>query len=331
MARPSNRNVLLCFIAGLVIITAAITVMPVSATTVVQLQPGTVSPGDRVLVSANMARNGSTVTLSYYYDANKTGVAPNGASWVKIAKVTDGGANDSKNKSNGFILFSWMTPQFSPGQYIIKVEDPYGPTRTTLLTVQSAPLNLVPAIYGPNVKSDKGLIMPGNSFSVAAVVTGNCRMCHMTDKPTRNNPGVNTAAVDKLFSADLSQITGNPGDTSVPPFQIHHQLVTWFNNAGKTLATNQTISATVTGTNPAGNATTRGIAYAGVNTAVNTPPKVSTSGGTPISTTGPSISNASSAAASASKKSQGNPLPGFEAILAIAGLTAVAYLMSRKR
>ena len=77
---------------------------------------------------------------------------------MKIANVTDGGANDADNTTNGFILFSWMTPQLSPGQYIVKVEDPYGPTRTTILTVQNIQLKLIPTIYGPSVASDMGLI-----------------------------------------------------------------------------------------------------------------------------------------------------------------------------
>jgi hypothetical protein len=43
--------------------------------------------------------------------------------------------------------------------------------------------------------------------------------------------------------------------------------------ASKTLADNQTVSVTVTGMNPAGNLTTQSTAFAGVNKAVNIPPK----------------------------------------------------------
>ncbi|MGD0171556.1 MAG: PGF-CTERM sorting domain-containing protein [Halobacteriota archaeon] len=312
---------LLSSIAVLVIISAVIT--PTSATTIIQLQPTTVSSGDRVLVSANVARNGSTVTLSYYYDQNGNGKADDaGSSWVKIANVTDGGALDADNTTNGFILFSWMTPQLSPGQYIVRAEDPYGPTRTTELTVNNAPLNLVPTIYGSQGISAKGLVNAGNSFSVIAMVTGNCRLCHQTDNPTTENPGVNYTQVESLFSANLSQITGSASDTSVQPNVVHHQQLDWTGIASKTLANNQTLSITVTGTNPAGNLTTQATAYAGVNTAVNI---------APTSTNQNANGTAQSSATAQSSGSSGNPLPGFEIPIALAGLTLVAYVLSRKR
>jgi PGF-CTERM protein len=118
------------------------------------------------------------------------------------------------------------------------------------------------------------------------------------------------------FSADLSQITGSSTDTAVAPDYIHHQQVQWAGVASKLLADNQTINGTVTGTNPAGGAETQSTAFAGVNKAVNIPP---------TSTYGQASASAK-AAGSAS-----NPLPGFEAVVAVAGLTLVAYVMSRKR
>jgi hypothetical protein len=327
MPRSANKVTLLLLssIAVLLILSAVIT--PTSATTIIQLQPTTVNSGDRLLVSANVARNGSTVTLSYYYDKNGTGLAPPGASWIKIANVTDGGANDQKNTSNGFILFSWVTPQLSPGQYIVKVDDPYGPTRTTELTVINAPLNLVPAIYGTAGTSAQGLVNTGNSFSVITMVTGNCRLCHQTDNPTTQNPGVNLTSVDSLFSANLSQITGSPTDTSLQPNIVRmatgtEAYVAWTGIASKTLANNQTLSVTVTGTNPAGNLTTQATAYAGVNKAVNI---------APTSTNQNANSSAQSSATAQSSGSSGNPLPGFEIPIALAGLTFVAYVLSRKR
>ena len=321
MPRSANNITLLLLSAIAVLLLATAAVIPTSATTILQLQPTTVSSGDRVLVSANVATNGSTVTVSYYYDANKNGKDDDGGSWTTIANVTDGGANDADNTTNGFILFSWMTPQLSPGQYIIKIEDPNGPTRTTTLTVNNAQLNLVPAIYGPKGTSDIGLVTQGNIFSVSTQVTGNCRLCHTTDNPTTQNPGVDAQKVESAFSADLSQITGNSGDTAVAPAYVHHQLVQWTGIASKTLANNQTLNVTVTGTNPAGNLVTQSTAYAGVNTAVNTPPKST-------------YQNATGSSASASAQSSGsnsNPLPGFEALFAVAGLTLVAYLVSKRR
>jgi PGF-CTERM protein len=270
-----------------------------------------------------VARNGSTVTLSYYYDKNGNGQADDGGSWVKIANVTDGGANDADNHTNGFIQFLWLTPPLSPGQYIFKVTDPYGPTRTTEFTVQNTPLNLVPTIYGSQGISAKGLVNTGNSFSVIAMVTGNCRLCHQTDNPTTQNPGVNYTQVESLFSANLSQITGSPTDTSVQPNIVHHQLVEWSGFiASKTLANNQTLSITATGTNPAGNLTTQATAYAGVNQAVNI---------APTSTNQNANGTAQSSATAQSSGSSGNPLPGFEIPIALAGLTFVAYVLSRKR
>jgi len=326
MPRSANKMTLLLLssIAALLILCAVIT--PTSATTIIQLQPTTVNSGDRVLVSANMARNGSTVTLSYYYDKSGTGVAPPGASWIKIANVTDGGANDADNTTNGFILFSWMIPQLSPGQYILKVGDPYGPDAQTEFTVINAPLNLVPAIYGSQGISAKGLVNPGNSFSVITMVTGNCRLCHLTDNPTTQNPGVNITSAESLFSANLSQITGSPTDTSIHPNLVNHTsgteaYVAWTGIASKTLAENQTLSITVTGTNPAGNLTTQATAYAGVNTAVNIPP----------TSTNQSPSGTAQSPTAQSSGSSGNPLPGFEIPIALAGLTLVAYVLSRKR
>jgi PGF-CTERM protein len=323
MPRSPNKMTLLLLssIAVLLLLSAVIT--PASATTIIQLQPTTISSGDRVLVSANVARNGSTVTLSYYYDKNGNGLADDaGSSWIKIANVTDGGANDADNHTNGYILFSWLTPQLSPGQYIVKVVDPYGPTRTTELTVNNAPLNIVPAVYGAQGTSAKGLVNTGNTFSVIAMVTGNCRLCHQTDNPTAQNPGVNYTAVESLFSADLSQITGSATDVSVQPNIVHHMYVAWTGIASKTLASNQTLSVTVTGTNPAGNLTTQATAYAGVNKAVNI---------APTSTNQGANGTAQSSATAQSSGSSGNPLPGFEIPVALAGLIVVAYLLSRKR
>jgi len=311
---------LLAVIAVLLLVSAAI--IPTSATTILVLQPSTVSSGDSVYVSANLARNGSTVGLSYYFDRNANGKDDDGGSWVPITNVTDGGLHDGKNTSTGFINFLWMTPQLSPGQYIVRVEDPYGPTRTTVLTVQNVQLKLIPTIYGPKGISDKGLINPGNSFSIIANVTGNCRLCHTTDNPTTQNPGVDDQKVKKAFSADLSQITGFSSDTALAPDYVHHQQVQWMSIASKTLADNQTLNVTVTGTNPAGNLTTQSTAYAGVNTAVNRPPSTTYQNAT---------GSSPSASAAQSSGSSSNPLPGFEALFAVAGLTLVAYLVSKRR
>jgi hypothetical protein len=321
MPRSANKMTLLLLSVIAVLLMLSAAVIPTSATTIIQLQPTTGSSGDKVIVSANVARNASTVTLSYYNDANKNGKDDDGGSWVKIANITDGGAFDADNHTNGFILFSWMTPQLSAGQYIVKVEDPYGPTRTTVLTVNNAQLTLVPAIYGPKLVPDKGLVNPGNSFSVVTTVTGNCRLCHTTDNPTTQNPGVNDEKVKKAFSADLSQITGSPSDTAVAPDYVHHQHVDWTGIASKTLADNQTLSVTMNGTNPAGNLITQSTAYAGVNKAVNIPYK----------STYQNTSGSSGSAAAQSSGSQSNLLPGFEALFAVAGLTLVAYLVSKRR
>jgi PGF-CTERM protein len=320
MSRSAQGIILLLLSVLAVSFLVSYAVIPTSATTIVQLQPNTVSSGDRVYVTANLAENSSTVTLSYYADLNKNGKDDDGGSWIKIANVTDGGANDGKNTSNGFINFQWMTPSLSPGQYIVKVEDPKGPTRTTVLTVNNANLKLIPTIVGPSTSTDKGLVKPGDYFSVSTQVTGNCRLCHTTDNPTTQNPGVNQSQVDKAFSADLSGITGSSGDTAVDPTYVHHQLVQWSGIASKTLVDNQTVNVTVTGTNPAGNLTTQSTAFAGVNKAVNIPPKSSNDNSTQ--------GNASSAQSSGSTS---NPLPGFEAVFVVAGLTFVAYLMSRRR
>ena len=211
-----------------------------------------------------------------------------------------------------------MTPSLSPGQYIVKVEDPKGPTRTTVLTVNNAKLKLIPTIFGPSITTDKGLVKPGDYFSVSTLVTGNCRLCHTTDNPTTQNPGVNQQQVEKAFSADLSGITGSSSDTAVVPGAVHHLLVQWSGIASKTLADNQTVNVTVTGTNPAGNLTTQSTAFAGVNKAVNIPPKSNEN----------DTKNNASAQSSGSTRS---PLPGFEAVFVVAGLTFVAYLVNRRR
>jgi hypothetical protein len=318
MSRSTHGMALLLLSVLAVLFLVSYAVIPTSATTIVQLQPNTVSSGDRVYVTANLARNASTVTLSYYADANKNGKDDDGGSWIKIANVTDGGANDGKNTSNGFINFPWMTPSLSPGQYIVKVEDPNGPTRTTVLTVNNAKLKLIPTIFGPSTTTDKGLVKPGDYFSVSTLVTGNCRICHTTDNPTTQNPGVNQQQVEKAFSADLSGITGSSSDTAVVPGAVHHLLVQWSGIASKTLADDQTVNVTVTGTNPAGNLTTQSTAFAGVNKAVNIPPK----------------SNENDTKDNASAQSSGStrsPLPGFEAVFVVAGLTFVAYLVNRRR
>jgi hypothetical protein len=186
------------------------------------------------------------------------------------------------------------------------------------LTVNNAKLKLIPTIFGPSITTDKGLVKPGDYFSVSTLVTGNCRLCHTTDNPTTQNPGVNQQQVEKAFSADLSGITGSSSDTAVVPGAVHHLLVQWSGIASKTLADNQTVNVTVTGTNPAGNLTTQSTAFAGVNKAVNIPPK---------SNENDTKDNAS--AQSSSSKS--NPLPGFEAVFVVAGLTFVAYLVNRRR
>jgi PGF-CTERM protein len=317
MPRSANRItlLLLSIIAALSIVSVAL--IPTSATTQLQLQPSSVLSGDAVQVFANVARNGSTVTLSYYADLNKNGKDDDGGPWTLITNVTDNGANDALNTTSGFVAYTWMTPSLSPGQYIVKVEDPYGPTRTTALTVNYGQLKLVPAIYGPKGVPDKGLVNPGDSFSVITSVEGNCRLCHQTDNPTTQNPGVDNRKVQSQFSADLSQTTGSSTDTAVAPDYIHHKQVQWAGIASKLLADNQTIDGTVTGKNPAGNAVTQSKAFAGVNKAVNIPP----------------TSNYQSGQGSASAKAAGssNPLPGFEAVFAVAGLTLVAYLISRRR
>ncbi len=329
MAHSPDKIAFLCLFVVVALLATSFAVIPSSATTLLQLEPTTVNSGDKVLVTANVAKNGSTVGLSYYFDANKNGKDDDGNSWVKIANVTDGGTNDAKNTSNGYIFFSWMTPQLAAGQYILKVDDPNGPTRTSPFTVVTSPVHFAPTIYGPNSKSDAGRVVPGSSFSIIARPSGNCRICHLTDNPTRDNPGVNVTATTKLFSADLSQITGYAGDTNVPPSAIHHLEVDWAGlNAGKTLADNQTVTATITGVNTAGNFTTQAIAYAGVNKVVSIPAK-ETSSGQLLSGTGSAQNNTTST--QAGQKSQGNPLPGFEVVFAIVGLTTAAYLLCRRR
>lgn len=115
---------LLSVIAVLLLVSSALILT--SATTIVQPQPNTLNSGDKVLVSANMARNASSVALSYYADSNKNGKDDDGGAWVKIANVTDGGAFDADNSTNGFILFSWMTPQPPLDSISLKLKIPSG-------------------------------------------------------------------------------------------------------------------------------------------------------------------------------------------------------------
>ena len=184
--------------------------------------------------------------------------------------------------------------------------------------MNNAKLKLTPIIVGPNIAKDTGLVKPGEQFSVSTEVTGNCRLCHTTDNPTTQNPGVDEQKVKNAFSADLSGITGLSTDTAIAPDYVKHPLVQWIGIASKTLADNQTVNVTVTGKNPANNLTTQSTAFAGVNKAVNIPPK---------SNANDTQGNASSAQSSGSS----NPLPGFEAVFVVAGLTFAAYLVNRKR
>jgi hypothetical protein len=318
MPRSAQRMTVLLLSVIAVLLLASSAIINTSASRILLPQPNTVNSGDNMLVSADMAKNASTVTLSYYVDSNKNGKDDDGGAWVKIANVTDGGALDRDNATNGFVLFSWITPQFAPGQYILKVEDPSGPTRTAVFTVNNAKLKLVPTIVGPNTAKDTGLVKPGDSFSVSTMVTGNCRLCHTTDNPTTQNPGVDEQKVKKAFSADLSGITGQSTDTAIAPDYVHHQLVQWMSIASKTIADNQTVNVTVTGTNPAGNLTTQSTAFAGVNKAVNIPPKSNQN-------------DTQGSASSAQSSGSSNPLPGFEAVFVVVGLTFVAYLVNRRR
>jgi hypothetical protein len=321
MASPSKKFTLapIVLIAALALI--AVTIMPIFGTMNVSVDTP-IGSGDKVVISADVARNGSTVTLSYYYDANNNGLDDDGGSWIKIANVTDGGQNDAANKThpNGFIVFSWMTPELKAGQYIIKVEDPYGPNRTTLMRVENYPLHLNTTIYGPKGTNDKGLVRPGEYCSVVTFINGNCRLCHTTDNPTKDNPGVNENRVRQSVSADFSQLSGNAGDTNVSAMEIHHMNVGWRFYASKSLADNATVSADVRAKNPANGLQTTTTAYAGVNKEVNIPQK--STEGTPSgrTTAGNTTGNRSS-----------NPLPGFEVVFALVTLTFVAYLVNRKR
>ncbi len=328
MANPSKKFTLapIVLIAALALI--AVTVVPIFGTMNVSVDTP-IGAGDKVIISADVARNGSTITLSYYYDANNNGLDDDGGSWIKIANVTDGGLNDAANKTqpNGFIVFSWMTPELKAGQYIIKAEDPYGPTRTTLMRVENYPLHLNTTIYGPKGNPyDRGLIKPGEYGSVVTFINGNCRLCHTTDNPTKDNPGVNENRVRQSVSADLSQLTGNAGDTNVSAMEIHHMNVGWRFFASKSLVDNATVSVDVHAKNPANGLQTTTTAYAGVNKEVNIPQK-STEGGAQTggrtTMSGNTTGNRSSA--------NSNPLPGFEVVFALAALTFVAYLVNRKR
>src|SRR5665811_1425305 len=73
MSRSTQGMILLLLSVMSVLFLVSYAVIPTSATAIVQLQPNSVSSGDRVYVTANLARNASTVTLSYYADANKNG------------------------------------------------------------------------------------------------------------------------------------------------------------------------------------------------------------------------------------------------------------------
>jgi PGF-CTERM protein len=104
----------------------------------------------------------------------------------------------------------------------------------------------------------------------------------------------------------------------------------------KALVDNQTVSVTVTGTNPAGNLTTQSTAFAGVNKAVNIPPKSTNEEGNQSTTSSAQSSGSTSAQSSGSTSAQSrgstsNPVPGFEAVFVVAGLTSVAYLLNRRR
>ena len=323
MLKPPVKFISTPIVLVVILVLTAVMIMPIFATMNISVD-SPVGSGDNVIISADVARNGSTVTLSYYYDANNSGLAPDNAAWIKIANVTDGGQNDAANKTqpNGFIVFSWMTPELKTGQYIIKVEDPYGPTRTTLMRVENYPLHLNTTIYGPKGSPDKGLIKPGEYGSVVTFINGNCRLCHTTDNPTKDNPGVNENRVRQSISADLSQLTGNPGDTNVSAMEIHHMNVGWRFFASKSLMDNATVSADVHATNPANGLQTTTTAYAGVNKVVDIPQKSTESGNR---TRGLTVS------ASNTTATNGNPLPGFEVMFALAALTFVAYLANKKR
>ncbi|MGA7075094.1 MAG: hypothetical protein WBZ42_00880, partial [Halobacteriota archaeon] len=65
MPRSANKIALLLLSVIAVLLLVSSVLILTSATTIVQPQPNTVSSGDKVLVSANMARNASTVALSY--------------------------------------------------------------------------------------------------------------------------------------------------------------------------------------------------------------------------------------------------------------------------
>src|SRR5665811_2422798 len=71
MSRSAQGIILLLLSVLAVSFLVSYAVIPTSATTIVQLQPNTVSSGDRVYVTANLAENSSTVILSYYADLNK--------------------------------------------------------------------------------------------------------------------------------------------------------------------------------------------------------------------------------------------------------------------
>ncbi len=322
MASPSKKFTLapIVLIAALALI--AVTIVPIFGTMNVSVDTP-IGSGDKVIISADVARNGSTITLSYYYDANNNGLDDDGGSWIKIANVTDGGQNDATNKTqpNGFIVFSWMTPELKAGQYIIKAEDPYGPNRTTLMRVENYPLHLNTTIYGSKGNpNDKGLVRPGEYCSIVTFINGNCRLCHTTDNPTKDNPGVNENRVRQSVSADFSQLSGNVGDTNVSAMEIHHMNVGWRFYASKSLVDNATVSADVRAKNPANGLQTTTTAYAGVNKEVNIPQK--STEGTPSGRT---------TAGNATGNRSSNPLPGFEVVFALATLTFVAYLVNRKR
>ena len=83
MSRSTQGMILLLLSVMSVLFLVSYAVIPTSATTIVQLQPNSVSSGDRVYITANLAENSSTVALSYYADVNKNGKDDDGGSWIK--------------------------------------------------------------------------------------------------------------------------------------------------------------------------------------------------------------------------------------------------------
>ncbi len=73
MSQSPTKIVFVCLFFIVALLITSIAILPSSATTLLQLEPTTVNSGDKMLVTANVAKNGSTVVLSYYLDANKNG------------------------------------------------------------------------------------------------------------------------------------------------------------------------------------------------------------------------------------------------------------------